>query len=279
MTQPQRPISRSSTPIEFTPLILDFEPEVKEEPKKKRGGTFLLMTVFGIAIVLGTLIYLGLKKSDTDGQTKIVSFNMKTSGIISTVSVSPNEKRRIFTHGITNAKLILENVDGQDILKVVIQDKAGEGITWVYEWTKNNQPFGQGDSTKDFKRGDNVAVKIMPFDGKNYGNPKILTTEIKNTTPRVVEDKAATFDGKQFSHQVKATDGDGDGLTYSLVEGPPGATIDQKTGIITWSSVPEDQQRIDLKVKISDGHNGEIIYPVTVNFSKVTNEKLTTKSK
>ena len=31
----------------------------------------------------------------------------------------------------------------------------------------------------------------MPFDGKNYGNPKILTTEIKNTTPRVVEDKVA----------------------------------------------------------------------------------------
>ena len=38
MTQPKRPISRSSTPIEFAPLILDLEPEVKEEPKKKRGA-------------------------------------------------------------------------------------------------------------------------------------------------------------------------------------------------------------------------------------------------
>ena len=229
--------------------------------------------------MLGALSYLGLKKSDTDGQTKIVSLNTKTSGIISTASVSPDEKKRIFTHGITNAKLTLENIDGQDVLKVLIQDKAGDGITWVYEWTKNNQIFGRGDSTKDFKRGDNVAVKIMPFDGKNYGNPKILTTEIKNTTPRVVEDKVAIFDGKQLSYQVKATDADGDSLTYSLMEGPPGATIDQKTGIITWSSVPEDQQKLDLKVKISDGHNGEIIYPVTVNFSKVTNEKLTAKSK
>jgi hypothetical protein len=279
MTQPQRPISRSSTPIEFTPLILDLEPEVKEEPKKKHGGTFLLMMVVGIAIVLGALSYLGLKKSDIDGQTTIVSPNTKTTGIMSTASVSPDEKRRIFSHGITNAKLILENIDGQDVLKVSIQDKAGEGITWVYEWTKNNQIFSRGDSTKDFKRGDNVAVKIMPFDGEKYGNPKILTTEIKNTTPRVVEDKAATFDGKQFSYQVKATDADGDGLTYSLMEGPPGATIDQKTGIITCLSVPEDQQKLDLKVKISDGHNGEIIYPVTVNFSKVTNDKLTAKSK
>ena len=279
MTQQKRPISRSSTPIEFTPLILDLEPEVKEEPKKKSGGMFLVMAVVGIAIVLGALSYLGLKKSDIDGQTTIVSPNTKTTGIMSTASVSPDEKRRIFSHGITNAKLVLENIDGQDVLKVSIQDKAGEGITWVYEWTKNNQIFSRGDSTKDFKRGDNVAVKIMPFDGEKYGNPKILTTEIKNTTPRVVEDKAATFDGKQFSYQVKATDADGDGLTYSLMEGPPGATIDQKTGIITWSIVPEDQQKLDLKVKISDGHNGEIIYPVTVNFSKVTNEKLTVKSK
>ena len=275
MTQQKRPISRSSTPIEFTPLILDLEPEVKEEPKKKSGGTKLLMTAVGIAIVLGALSYLGLKKSDTDGQTKIVSPNTKSTGIISNASVAPEEKRRLFSHGIKNAKLTLENIDGQDVLKVSIQDKAGEGITWVYEWTKNNQPFGQGDSTKGFKRGDNVAVKIMPFDGEKYGNPKVLTTEIKNTTPRVVEDKAATFDGKQLSYQVKAMDADGDSLAYSLVEGPPGATIDQKTGIITWSSVPEDQQKLDLKVKVSDGHSGEIVYPLTVNFPKIANEKLT----
>ena len=62
MTQPKRPISRSSTPIEFTPLILDLEPEVKEEPKKKRGGSFLLMTVVGIVIVLGALSYLATQK-------------------------------------------------------------------------------------------------------------------------------------------------------------------------------------------------------------------------
>ena len=49
----------------------------------------------------------------------------------------------------------------------------------------------------------------------------------------------------------------------------------QKSGIITWPNVPEDQQKLDLKVKISDGHNGEIIYPVTVNFSQAVKEKLT----
>ena len=128
MTQPKRPISRSSTPIEFTPLILDLEPEVKEEPKKKRGGSFLLMTVVGIAIALGALSYLALKKSGIDGQTTIVSPNTKTTGIFSTASVSPDEKRRIFSHGISNAKLILENVDGQDILKVLFKTKQARAL-------------------------------------------------------------------------------------------------------------------------------------------------------
>ena len=53
----------------------------------------------------------------------------------------------------------------------------------------------------------------------------------------------------------------------------------QKSGVITWPNVPENQQKLDLKVKINDGHSGEIVYPVTVNFSKVANEKLTAKSK
>ncbi|MDI9560014.1 MAG: hypothetical protein QM235_02355, partial [Pseudomonadota bacterium] len=67
----------------------------------------------------------------------------------------------------------------------------------------------------------------------------------------------------------------GDTLSYSLVEGPPGVTVDQKSGLITWSNVPEDQQKMDIKVKINDGHNGEIIYQSTVNFSHVDKEKLT----
>ena len=52
-----------------------------------------------------------------------------------------------------------------------------------------------------------------------------------------------------------------------------------KERVITWLTVPETQQKLDLKVKINDGHSGEIVYPITVNFSKVANEKLTAKSK
>jgi len=277
MMQPKRPISRSSTPIEFAPLILDLEPEeIKETPKKKQGGAKLYALIVGIVIVIGALAYWGLKndtvakKTKDELQTKNIS-NVGTSGI----NVMQVEKQPIFTRGVKNAKLILESMNGQDTMKVSIQEKTPEGITWIYEWTKNNEPFGKGESVSGFKRGDNIAVKITPFDGENYGVAKVLTTEIKNTVPRVIEGQTALLEGKNLTYQIKAIDPDGDSLSYSLVEGPPGVTVDQKSGLITWSNVPEDQQKMDIKVKINDGHNGEIIYQSTVNFSHVDKEKMT----
>ena len=279
MTQPKRPISRSSTPIEFAPLILDLdlEPELKEEPKKKSGNTRLSVIIIGIVIVIAVVGYWFFSNDPIDNKTKN-EVRAKTSAyqIISDTSASPDEKKRIFTYGAKNAKLQLEHTEGQDIIKVLIQDKAPNNITWIYEWTRNNEPIGKGEIVKgSFKRGDNVAVKILPFDGENYGTAKLLTTEIKNTVPRVTEGQSAEFNDKNLTYQLKAIDPDGDTLTYSLVEGPPGVTIDQKSGVITWLNVPEDQQKLGLKVKINDGHNGEIIYQSTVNFSQPVKEKLT----
>jgi hypothetical protein len=276
MTQPKRPISRSSTPIEFAPLILDLEPEVKEKPKKKGGSAKLFATIVGIIVVIGAVGYWFFNNDTIESMTKKEAHAKKSTAlIISETSVSPDEKKRIFIHGVKNAKLMLESVNGQDIIKVFIQDKVPEGTTFVYEWTKNNEPFGKGDNVRGFKRGDSIALKIIPFDGENYGAAKILATEIKNTPPRIAEGQSAAFEGNKLTYHLKAIDADGDTLTYSLVEGPPGVTVDQKSGVITWLNVPEDQRKLDLKIKINDGHNGEIIYPATVNISQVEKEKLT----
>jgi hypothetical protein len=255
---------------------LDLEPEVKEEPKKKGGSAKLFSIIVGAVIVIVAVGYWVFNNATIESKTKKEA-QAKTSIdlTISDTSVSPDEKKRIFTHGVQNAKLLLESVDGQDVMRVLIQDKVPEGITWIYEWTKNKEPFGKGDNVRGFKRGDSIAVKILPFDGENYGSAKILATEIKNTPPRIAEGQSATFEGNKLTYNLKANDADGDTLTFSLVEGPPGVTIDQKSGVITWLNVPEDQRKLDLKIKINDGHNGEIIYPATVNISQVEKEKLT----
>jgi len=276
MTQPKRPISRSSTPIEFAPLILDLEPEIKEEPKKKRGSAKLFSTIVGIVIVIGAVGYWVFNNDHIESKTKEEAHAKRITALItSDTNVLPDEKKRVFTYGVKNAKLMLESADGQDVMRVLVQEKVPEGMALVYEWTKNNEPFGKGDNVRGFKRGDSIAVKIIPFNGENYGAAKILATEIKNTPPHIAEGQSATFEGNKLTYNLKANDADGDTLTYSLVEGPPGVTVDQKSGVITWLNVPEDQQKLDLKIKINDGHNGEIIYPATVNISQAKKEKLT----
>jgi hypothetical protein len=119
-----------------------------------------------------------------------------------------------------------------------------------------------------FKRGDALSVKITPFDGETYGRSKVLSTEIQNVTPKVIEEKNVAFDGKQLKYQLKAVDPDGDSLTYTLVDAPKDMTIDPKSGLIDWTVQPENQEPRTINVKITDGHGGEIVYPLKVSLAK-----------
>jgi translation initiation factor IF-1 len=171
------------------------------------------------------------------------------------------------------AKLEIESVDNKDILKVTIQkttNRDGGDITYRYEWSKNDQPVGDNsNSLSGFKRGDRIAVKITPFDNeKQAGSPKTLTVEIQNTTPKVSEGKEIKNDGKILSYQVVATDPDGDILSYELLSGPEGMTIDNRSGIATWPLKGNNSGDYPVKVKITDGHGGETTYQLTATIPK-----------
>ena len=183
------------------------------------------------------------------------------------LTVAPTDKSRIMAEGVKNAKLVLETRDGADVLNVVVLDKTrdSESIRYDYEWTKNGEPAGKGTSVSGFKRGDKLSVKIAPVDGEKLGKSKTLTTEIKNSTPKIIELKNVAGDEKQVSYQVVAKDADGDPLTYSLLDGAKGMTIDSKSGMLQWSIDPAAPQAdITVTVKVADGQGGEVTYPLKV---------------
>ncbi|MCI0469333.1 MAG: hypothetical protein L0Y62_04620, partial [Nitrospirae bacterium] len=125
---------------------------------------------------------------------------------------------------IKGAKLQLDTKDNADILRIIAEgnDKDGDAVTFKYEWSKNNELYGEGDSITGFKRGDNITVKAAPFDGKEYGQFRIFSMDIKNSTPKIIDMKETKFDGKLFSYQMRAADPDGDPLTFSLLTAPQG---------------------------------------------------------
>ena len=170
------------------------------------------------------------------------------------------------------AKLQLESIDNKDIVKVIVEKTAGENnkeIIYKYEWSINGQPAGNGsDSFSGFKRGDKVAVKITPFDGEKPGESRTLVLDVQNTTPKVSESKEPKYDGKTFTAQISASDPDGDTLSYELLNGPEGMTIDNKSGMVNWPLKENNGGDYPVKVKITDGHGGETTYELTATIPK-----------
>jgi hypothetical protein len=146
------------------------------------------------------------------------------------------------------------------MIDVTGNDRDGDEVSLSLEWSKNGEPAGSGQSLEGpFKRGDKISVKITPFDGQEYGQPITLTTEIYNSPPRSLKDGTEKFENNIYSYQIKATDPDGDALTYNLKQAPQGMVID-KTGLITWKVGEKDAGRHPVTVQITDGHGGEALY-------------------
>jgi hypothetical protein len=218
------------------------------------------------------------KQGDTEGGQKQssdagLSGDSLSGSVKGGTKVAPSEQpSKNNPPTVEKAKLQLETRNNIDIIKVVVEgkDKDGDPVTFKYEWTKNGEPAGGGDALSGFKRGDTIAVKITPFDGKEYGHPKVLTTVIQNTTPKIIEHREITFDGKTYTYQVKAVDPDGDALRYKLKQSPQGMTIDESTGLITWKVRGNETGKNPVTVLVSDGNGGEAVYDfeVTIDFKK-----------
>lgn len=152
-------------------------------------------------------------------------------------------------------------------IEVEGSDIDGDDVSIDFEWTKNGELSGKKrEIDSSISRGDKIFVKVTPFDGEIYGKPITLNREIRNVPPIINEDKKFVFDGKSYSYHIKATDPDGDDLTYSLKTGPEGLTIDS-SGLIRWD-VPRDfKGRAPVSVSVSDGNGGESVASFNIDIT------------
>ncbi len=148
-------------------------------------------------------------------------------------------------------------------------DADGDAVQFEIAWSKNGEPAGSGSRlTTPLKRGDKIAVTVTPFDGKERGKSSTHYRDILNTAPVIegqeqfqVSDNAVTF-------HVRASDADGDPLTYSLKDAPAGMSIDRKTGLVRWVTSPGTTGKVPFTVIVSDGSGGESTARFTVTVAE-----------
>jgi len=148
-------------------------------------------------------------------------------------------------------------------------DADGDPVQFEIAWRKNGEPAGSGNRLMTpLKRGDKVSVTVTPFDGKELGKSSTLFRDILNTAPVIegqeqfqVTDNAVTF-------HVRASDADGDPLTYTLKDAPAAMSIDRGTGWVRWGTSPGTIGKVPFTVIVSDGSGGETTARFTVTVAE-----------
>ncbi len=148
---------------------------------------------------------------------------------------------------------------------VVAADVDGDDVSLGYEWSKNGEPAGTGNSIEQhIGRGDVFIVTVTPFDGTDYGKPMVVRREMRNLPPLIEQHDDFTLQGSLYTYQVRATDPDGDTLTFSLDSPAPGMTIDPASGLLAWNVPNEFKGKQNVMIVVNDGNGGIARYSLQI---------------
>ena len=156
-------------------------------------------------------------------------------------------------------------------LRVLVEgdDADGDAVRFEIAWRKNGEPAGSGDRlTTPLKRGDKITVTVTPFDGKERGGSVTLSRAILNAPPVIEGQEQFQVSDDAVVFHVRASDPDGDPLTYSLKDAPAGMSIDHGTGWVRWATSPGIPGKVPFTVIVSDGSGGESTARFTVTVSE-----------
>ncbi len=120
-----------------------------------------------------------------------------------------------------------------------------------------------------------VTVYTSGNSGRHYFPLRVRPL---NERPYLTVDADTTaLEDEPYAYSIQANDVNGDTLTYSLVTGPEGLSVDSTTGLVTWLPTQDDLGDTTVTVDIDDGKGGVFTHSFTLSVSN-TNDAPTISS-
>ena len=140
-------------------------------------------------------------------------------------------------------------------------DADRDSIRLSYRWWNNDSLVQEGDEaeldTSGFSRGDILSVEAAPFDGVQNGKAvRSVPIHVGNIPPRILSAPAKSIVNNRYDYQVEATDTESDAITFSLEMAPPGMTIDEHKGTLSWQISPDQTGIHKVRILAKDSQGG-----------------------
>ena len=151
---------------------------------------------------------------------------------------------------------------GQQLLaKVDVVDPDHDAVSLTYRWRKNETFLKEGEENTLDLAGitaqDAILMDVIASDVEPDGIAAVTEWfAMSNSSPTIVSKPSPLPKGTQYDYLVKATDADGDTITYELEVAPTGMTIEAKTGQIHWGIRPDLVGSHKVRVIAKDSQGG-----------------------
>jgi RHS repeat-associated protein len=126
-----------------------------------------------------------------------------------------------------------------------------------------------------------VVVRVIDGQGGFATQSFTITVRAVNTPPNVTS-TPPTFAsiGNQYSYAVRATDIDGDSLTFAPITMPTGMTIDSPSGLIRWTPAANQLGSLSVAFRVDDGQGGAAtqFYTLVVTATAANNPPVITSN-
>ena len=94
-----------------------------------------------------------------------------------------------------------------------------------------------------------MSVEVLP----DNNAPVFTSTFPNNAKPQV---------GKVFQYLAKASDPDGDSVTFELVGAPTGVAINTTTGLLSWTPTNAQKGEQQFQIRVKDNKGGQALSTV-----------------